>query len=141
MRSLLDVNVLIALFDQEHIFHQRAQDWFAAAIDDGWASCPITQTGFARIMSSPRYPAGVSTTQAMTMLAGATADPHHEFWSADLPLTHATIDPNRVLGPNQLTDVYLLGLAIGHHGRFVTFDQRISLAAVRGATPDHMLIL
>ena len=141
MRSLLDVNVLIALFDSEHIAHQRAQAWLGAAIDDGWASCPITQAGFVRIISNPRYPAGVSAKQAIDLLAEATADPHHEFWPADLPLVGPAIDGAHVLGPGQVTDTYLLALAVTHGGRFVTFDRRIGLTAVPGATNEHMLIL
>ena len=54
MRALLDVNVLIALFDQDHSLHERARDWFAA--NALWASCPITQNGCIRIMSHARYP-------------------------------------------------------------------------------------
>lgn len=141
MRSLLDVNVLLALFDTEHIFHERARAWLDEAIGAGWASCPITQAGFIRIVSSPRYPAGVTTTEAMRLLEAATADPHHKFWPDDLPLVDRTIDAARVLGPNQVTDVYLLALAVHHGGRLVTFDQRIATEAVAGATTDHLLVL
>ena len=51
MRALLDVNVLIALLDQDHSMHAQALRWFAARAGDGWASCPITQNGCVRIMS------------------------------------------------------------------------------------------
>ena len=141
MRSLLDVNVLIALMDGEHVFHRRARDWIDDHIEDGWASCPITQAGFVRIISNPRYPNGVSTTQAIEMLAASTADSHHQFWPADVELTGTAIRPDRVLGPAQITDVYLLALAHTHGGRFVTFDQRINLAAVPGASKDSLFIL
>lgn len=141
MRSLLDVNVLIALFDQEHVFHRHARAWFDETIIDGWASCPFTQAGFVRIISNPRYPTGVSTTRAIQLIADATNDPHHQFWPADLPLTAPAIDRTRVLGPAQVTDVYLLALAAAHNGRFVTFDRRIALAAVPNATPETLLVL
>ena len=142
MRSLLDVNVLIALLDQEHIFYERAWDWFSDVIEDGWASCPITQAGFVRIVSHPRYPAPISTTQAIRMLAEAMADAHHCFWPADVWLTDSTaIDRAHVLGPQQVTDTYLLALAVAHQGRFVTFDHRIALTAVPGATSHHLLRL
>jgi uncharacterized protein len=41
MRALLDVNVLIALLDQGHIFHEVAMEWLETEIRHGWASCPI----------------------------------------------------------------------------------------------------
>jgi len=141
MRNLLDVSVLIALFDSAHIFHQRARTWLTQSINDGWASCPITQAGFIRIISNPNYAAPISTTQAVRLLSAATADPHHQFWPDDLDLTGSRIDPTRLLGHNQVTDVYLLALAVTNGGRFVTFDQRINLAAVTGATPNHLLVL
>ena len=141
MISLLDVNVLIALFDQEHVFHQDARDWLDETIDEGWASCPITQAGFVRIISNPRYPAGVSTTRAIQLIADATDNPHHQFWPADLPLATPAIDRTHVLGPGQVTDVYLLALAVTHGGRFVTFDRKIALAAVPGATAASLLVL
>ena len=141
MRALLDVNVLLALFDTEHVFHERARAWLDAAIESGWASCPLTQAGFVRILSSPRYPAGVTTTEAIGLLTAATPDPHHEFWPDDIALTGQAIDPTRVLDPNQVTDVYLLALAVEHGGRFVTFDRRIATIAVVGATPGHLAVL
>ena len=141
VRSLLDVNVLIALFDQQHVFHQRARDWLTAEIEHGWASCPITQSGFARIISNQRYPGAVTTTQAIGMLANATADPHHEFWPDDLALTGSEIDRNYLLVPSQITDAYLLASAVAHGGRLVTFDQRIQLAAIPGAEPSQLVVL
>ena len=141
MRSLLDVNVLIALFDQEHVFHRDARTWFEQSIEAGWATCPITQAGFVRVISSPRYPAGISTSQAIDLITEACASPHHQFWTADLPATAQTLDPKRVLGPGQVTDAYLLALAVAKGGRFVTFDHRISLAAVPTADPSHLLTI
>ncbi|MCL2804088.1 MAG: hypothetical protein FWD29_09110, partial [Micrococcales bacterium] len=128
-------------FDSEHVFHHRARQWFDQVIDSGWASCPITQAGFVRVISSPRYPAGVTTTQAIHLITEATASPHHQFWPADLPATALTLDPGRVLGPAQVTDAYLLALAVANDGRFVTFDQRIVLAAVPRAGPANLLVL
>ena len=56
MRALLDVNVLIALLDPDHSSHRGATEWFADHVEDGWASCPLTQNGCIRIMSHPAYP-------------------------------------------------------------------------------------
>ena len=141
MRALLDVNVLLALFDQHHVAHQRASQWLKAAAADGWASCPITQAGFVRIISGSSYGAGIKTAHAMEILASATADAHHEFWPADVDLTGTAVNRTHVLGPNQVTDAYLLALAVAHNGRLVTFDQRIALTAVPGARPEHLLVL
>lgn len=78
-RALLDINVLLALLDQDHVDHRRAREWLTAEITYGWASCAITQNGFVRIISRTRYPSPVSPSQAMELIARATRTEHHEF--------------------------------------------------------------
>ena len=39
MRALLDVNVLIALLDAQHIHHELARRWLRDNIRHGWATC------------------------------------------------------------------------------------------------------
>ncbi|MGB5079482.1 MAG: TA system VapC family ribonuclease toxin [Burkholderiales bacterium] len=142
MRALLDVNVLIALLDADHSLHARATEWFAEGARDGWASCPITQNGCARVMSHPGYPNALPVRAVMERLGEGTASSFHEFWPDDISLLDAGVaDPARIHGPRQLTDVYLLALAVRHGGRFVTFDASVSLDAVRGAEKNHMLAL
>lgn len=142
MRALLDVNVLLALLDADHVDHGRAREWMGREIDHGWASCPITQNGFVRILSQPQYPSPVSVAEATLRLARATRTEHHAFWPCDLTfLDGELIDRTRVHGPRQVTDVYLLALAVRHQGRFVTFDGRVSPAAVPGAGPGHLVVL
>ncbi len=142
MRALLDVNVLIALLDADHIDHWRARDWLGAEIGHGWASCAITQNGAVRILSQPQYPSPVPVAEAADRLHRATASSHHEFWSSEVSfLDRGLVDRSRVHGPRQVTDVYLLALAVHQGGRFVTFDGRISLEAVPGAEPRHLLVL
>ena len=141
VRSLLDVNVLLALFDTDNVFHAKATTWLAANIEDGWASCPMTQTGFVRVLSNPKYPSGASTHQAVQMLAEATTDPHHEFWPDDVALVGPEVDPTRLSSHQQITDVYLLALAAAHNGRFVTFDQHVIVRAAPKAASHHLLIL
>lgn len=142
MRSLLDVNVLLALFDQDHVDHVIAQDFAAGELADGWATCPITQNGFVRIISQPRYPSPVPTSEALQRLAEATADPSHEFWADDLSLTdEAVLKPAALLGPRQVTDAYLLALAVHHGGRLVTFDTTVPHGAVAAATRAHLTVL
>ena len=142
MRSLLDVNVLIALMDSNHSSHRRAMAWLGDHGADGWASCPITQNGCIRIISHPGYPNTQSVRNIALRLQTATRDAVHEFWADDVSLLDdRVIDTRRVHGPRQLTDVYLLALAVQHGGRFVTFDASIALAAARNASPAHLLVL
>jgi toxin-antitoxin system PIN domain toxin len=142
VRALLDVNVLLALFDQDHVDHRTAQTFAATRLDDGWATCPITQNGFVRIISQPRYPSPVTTADALLRLAEATADDSHEFWPDDASLTDPDVlVPEALLGPRQVTDAYLLALAVRRSGRLVTFDSAVPLHAVAGATPEHLEVL
>jgi len=142
MRALLDVNVLIALLDADHSLHARATQWFAGHARAGWASCPITQNGCVRVMSHPGYPHALPVRAVVERLSEASADALHEFWPDDISLLDAqVVDSTRIHGPRQITDLYLLALAVRHAGRFVTFDASISLDAVRGAEKKHLFTL
>lgn len=142
MRALLDVNVLIALFDPDHVSRRAALAWFEKHAGDGWASCPLTQNGCLRIMSHPGYPNNQSVTAISDRLRAATSASVHEFWPDDVSMLNAKlIDTTRVHGPRQLTDVYLLALAVHHRGYLVTFDHSIALDSVRGAKASHLLVL
>lgn len=142
MRALLDVNVLIALLDSDHSLHARATQWFAGHGKAGWASSPITQNGCVRVMSHPGYPHPLPVRAVIERLAEASAGTFHEFWPDDVSLLDAQVaDPERIHGPRQITDVYLLALAVRHDGRFVTFDASVSPGAVRGAEKKHLLAL
>jgi uncharacterized protein len=142
MRALLDVNVLIALLDADHVLHDRATSWLAEHGAEGWASCPLTQNGCIRIMSHPNYPNAPPLQTVTARLAAATADVVHEFWPNDVSLLDASVvDSRRIHGPAQVTDLYLLALAVRHGGRLVTFDASIAREAVRGAEPEHLLQL
>lgn len=142
MRALLDVNVLIALLDGAHVHHERARDWLAANIAHGWASSPITQNGCVRILGQPGYPQPIPIAQAIEKLRRATATAHHEFWPDDVSVLDVQrLDAQRIHGPKQLTDLYLLALAVHHGGRFVSFDSRIARSAVHGAATGHLVLL
>jgi hypothetical protein len=124
------------------VHHAQARDWLLAEAPHGWASCPITENGFVRIITQPHYPRPISTTQAVMLLRAAASTTLHEFWPADLSLLDAAaVDPTRIHGPRQVTDVYLLALAVQRSGRFVTFDACVPLSAVRGATSRHLVAL
>jgi toxin-antitoxin system PIN domain toxin len=142
MRALLDVNVLIALLDADHASHVRATTWFAAHARSGWASCPITQNGCIRIMSHTGYPNPLPARMVMQRLADACASPLHHFWPDDVSLLDPSIaDFERIHGPRQLTDVYLLALAVRNGGQFVTFDSAVPLAAAHRAKRNQLVVL
>jgi toxin-antitoxin system PIN domain toxin len=142
VRALLDVNVLIALLDSDHTSHGVAMSWFTKHAREGWASCPITQNGCVRIMSNPSYPNALPVQAVMKHLADACEEDVHEFWSDEVSLLDPdAFDSTRIHGPRQLTDIYLLGLAVQHAGTFVTFDTGIPLAAVRKATARNLVVL
>jgi len=142
MRALLDVNVLLALLDGDHVEHAATRAWLEREIDAGWASCAITQNGFVRVVSQPRYPSPIPPAEAIRRLGRATQTSRHEFWPCDVSvLDERAVDGTRVHGPRQVTDVYLLALAVAKGGRFVTFDRTIPLAAVGGARREHLVVL
>ena len=141
-RALLDVNVLIALLDPDHSLHQRAREWFGRNAPSGWTSCPITQNGCVRIMSHPGYPNALPVGPVVERLREATRSPYHEFWTDDVSLLDPRIaDVSRIHGPRQLTDLYLLALAVSRGGRFVTFDASVPVSAIRGAEKKHIVAL
>jgi toxin-antitoxin system PIN domain toxin len=142
MRSLLDVNVLVALFDPDHTFHTPAIGWFQAHAGEGWASCPITQNGCLRVLSSPGYSNSLPVQEVAARLAELCADPVHQFWPDDFSmLDESAVDIARVHGPKANSDIYLLALACRHGGRLVTFDSGIARNAVGGAGSQHLLSL
>ncbi len=141
-RALLDINVLLALLDSDHVDHVRASAWLDDEVDGGWASCAITENGFVRIISQPRYPSPIAPAQAIELLRRATDGDQHKFWSCDVRLLDpAIVRSSRVHSPRQVTDAYLLALAAAHQGRFVTFDRSIAVESVMGATPDLLTVL
>ncbi len=142
MRALLDVNILIALLDSDHTSHGVAMSWFAKHAREGWASCPITQNGCIRIMSNQSYPNSLPVQAVMKRLADACEADVHEFWSDEISLLDPdVVDSTRIHGPRQLTDIYLLALAVENEARFITFDTGVPLAAVRKATTDNLIVL
>lgn len=142
MRSLLDVNVLLALLDADHVDHVRARQWLALERSHGWATCAITENGFVRVITQPRYPNPITVTAAIALLGRTAAGTDHEFWPADVSLLDGSVvEPTRVHGPRQVTDAYLFALAVAHGGRLVTFDRSIVGAAVPNARDEHLVVL
>ncbi len=142
MRALLDVNVLVALMDAGHMHHSTAINWLENNLSAGWASCPITQNGCIRIMSQPNYPGAIPAAQVAERLAEASGSPSHEFWPDSISLLNIEIfNWSKMLGHRQVTDIYLLTLAVRNGGRFVTFDRRMTIDAVKGATLEQLVCL
>ena len=132
----------MALLDAVHPNHARASNWFNVNGVYGWLTCPLTQNGCVRILSQPKYPGTFSVAEAMAALRDATASQHHRFIPDDISLLDdARVDPQRMLGHRQITDVYLLALAVAHDARLVTLDRRIPLGAVRGGDENHLVVI
>ena len=128
---LLDVNLLLALSDPLHEHHEVAHRWFGERGREAWATCPITENGFVRIASHPRYPnrPGDSTVVLSILQQFCAAEGHH-FWAADASLQDM-LEPGYEVTSAQVTDLYLLGLAVRQGGKLATLDRRIPGAAVR----------
>lgn len=140
--ALLDVNVLIALFDREHIHHEITHDWFSETRAHGWATCPLTENGFVRILSNPRSPFAERAADVRDRLQRFCESGDHSFWPDAISLRDTRVFRAPLpVGFKQVTDVYLLGLACHYGGSLVTLDKSIPLAAVNGATRENLLVL
>ena len=142
LRALLDVNVLIALLDADHIHHTRARDWLQANIASGWASCAITQNSCIRLLSSAAYPNALRPADVAARLREATEQVFHHFW-AEGPslLAPGCVNWEYIVGSRQVTDAYLLALAVHHGGRLATFDHAITRRVVPGAEEQHFVVV
>jgi toxin-antitoxin system PIN domain toxin len=142
-RYLLDVNVLIALIDPEHVQHDRAHHWFAAQAQHAWATCPLTENGVLRIVGNTRYPNSPGTPAAVAeLMAILLALGGHEFWPDDVTLFDSQrVRTARLLDSGQVTDTYLLALAVAHGGQFATFDRRlVAEAVINGPQALHLIV-
>ncbi len=125
--SLLDVNMLIALAWPSHIHHQAAQSWFSRHAVNGWATCPLTQCAFVRISANRNIiPEAVTPQEALSLLRKIVGLKTHTFWEDDIAILDQHIPASFLVGHRQITDAYLLGLAIHHGGQLVTLDGGVS---------------
>lgn len=144
MRSLLNINVVIALLDPDHTFQERAHHWWSGNRNNGWASCPLTENGVVRIMSTPGYSPKNPFTPIVVLdkLREFIDKSDHEFWPDNVSVVDSNLfASDRIHTPKQITDIYLLALATKHHRRLVTFDQNISLSAVIGAQAENLCVV
>lgn len=140
---LLDVNVLVALFDADHLHHEIAHDWFADHRDEGWATSPTTENGFVRVVANPAYHGTITRLEAVVeRLRMFRASGHHHFWPDLVSMSDLTrVRPSYMRGHRQVTDVYLLALAVHMGGRLATFDKSIPVSAVVGASRESLAVI
>jgi toxin-antitoxin system PIN domain toxin len=137
---LLDVNVLLALSDPMHVHHEAAHRWFAETGGQAWATCPLTENGFVRIASHPRYPNRPGDVSAvLAILRSFCAAEGHQFWAVQISIREL-LRPNAIITHAQITDVFLLGLAVHQGGKLATLDQRLPVTAVQGGAEALELI-
>lgn len=141
--ALLDVNILVALFYADHVHHELAHDWFADHQASGWATCPLTENGFVRLVLNPATGIPVQRpADVLKRFRKFCESQHHTFWNDTVSLSDTRVfNSAHIRGYRQLTDVYLLGLATHHQGALATFDASISLAAVTGATEENLQVI
>lgn len=141
---LLDVNILVARFWEEHVFHQKVRAWMASNEREGWATCPITQAGMVRTISNPSFSRNAPRpAEAIHWLAESLRqDPNHHFWPDDLSVSNACAKSlPRLSGFKQLTDAYLLGLAIHKKARLLTLDSRMVALAPEESDARKALVI
>ncbi len=142
MTFLLDVNVVIALIDPAHIAHDAAHHWFDNQGRKSWATCPLTENGAIRIVSHPKYPGAPGSPAAVAAIITQLRKlPGHVFWPDRISLVGGDhIDAEQIQTSGQVTDTYLLALAVINDGQLATFDRRLSTKAVKGGKAALHLI-
>ena len=143
MRHLLDVNVWIALLDEAHVFHSAALR-FIQRRRLKIATCALVENGVIRVLNLPAYskfgPVGFET--VANKLDDICTSLDHAFWPDDVSVrTPGLVVWPRVLGHQQITDVYLLALAVAKGGCLATLDHGVSISTVAGATSKNLLLL
>jgi toxin-antitoxin system PIN domain toxin len=119
--ALLDVNALVALAWDSHVHHARMRSWFAEHSSRGWATCPLTESGFVRVSSNPKaLPVSIGIDAARVVLSALRALDGHQFLTDDVSLSDSDVPP--ITGYRQVTDAHLLTLARRREMRLVSFD-------------------
>jgi toxin-antitoxin system PIN domain toxin len=131
-RYLLDVNVVIALVDPMHVHHERAHRWFAGRSGSAWCTSPVVQNGALRILAHPNYPNTQSMPAVVMSLSSLVSHPEHEFVADSVSLLTGDVRRERLLSSAQVTDSYLLALAVASGAQLVTFDTKLVTIAVPG---------
>src|SRR5579863_10152389 len=119
---LFDANVLIAMAWPEHVSHSVVSNWLGLKADKGWATCALTQLAFVRILSNPAFtPNALRPKDALELLEKNLQHRAHRYWACDISVEEAVGSLKaRIIGHQQVSDAYLLGLARHHKGRLAT---------------------
>lgn len=130
-KSLLDLNVLIALTDPEHQHHKKARNWLTSSGPERLGICPLTEAGFLRVTTNPAFHPGPHTLrEAVAILQALKGRGDYWYCPVDRSWVEVTAPfAARIFGHQQVTDAYLLGLAIKEKGVLVTFDKGIQYMA------------
>jgi len=139
---LIDINVLIVLIDPSHVGHDTAHRWFAETGAAAWATCPLTENGVVRIVGHPKYPSSAGSPASVAPIVVCLRTlPGDVFWNDDLSLVDSDlVDVDQILTPSQVTDSYLLALAVKNSGQLATFERRLSTRAVRSGRAGLLVI-
>ena len=126
-RYLLDANALIALGWPAHEHHKRMLAWFRNQARHGWATTPFTQAAFVRIVSQPAFSgSAIGPREAAELLSRNLSHRHHSFFPLDMQIAEVTaLCSGGLMGHRQVTDAYLLALAIKRRCKLVTFDSGV----------------
>ena len=141
---LLDVNVLIAMTWPSHEAHGKVQRWLSERGREKWASCPFTQTAFVRILSNPAFsPNALTPANALALLQSNIGHPAHQFWHDDIGLLEAIgLAQSKIVGHQQVTDAYLLGLATHKKGKLATLDRNLpALLSAKSAARELVTVI
>jgi toxin-antitoxin system PIN domain toxin len=141
--SLLDVNLLIALAWPNHVHHRTALQWFDRNRKSGWATSPLTQSGFVRVSSNAHILSGArSPREAIALLRRIVGLPDHVFWEDDISIAASDfIDETKLLGHRQITDAHLLAVALRNGGRLATLDRGITRLVPSSYSADDVVCL
>lgn len=141
MSFLLDANALIALGWPAHEHHGRALNWFKKHARQGWATCAFTQAAFVRIIAQPSFSGhAISVGEVGEVLMRNTAHPKHRFLPLDFGFEQVLgCCTGGLLGHRQITDAYLLTLAVRHGAKLVTFDGGIGQLLATAAERERHL--
>lgn len=135
--------MLVALAWPAHEHHAPAQRWFLDRGRERWATSPVTQLGFVRLLSNPAFsPDALTVAEAVELLASNLAQPAHQFWpdSIDVPRALKPLLRGEA-GYRQVTDAYLLSLAVRHKGRLASFDRGLAELAKQAQVPGHVELI
>jgi hypothetical protein len=112
-----------------------------SSVRKSWSICPLTEAGFVQLTTNPAFRPGPRTLkQAIAILQALKGHPDHLYWGIDESWVTLTVPfADRIFGHQQVTDAYLLGLAIKEDGVLVTFDRGLKYMA--GAEYSRNLLI